>query len=330
MSGEESAATDFAKARRIAELEGLNPGSLEARASVGLKILAVFNIGGVVLAMFPGVAQVSTLFVVTFNLAGGALAVVYLATAFALDRRRPWAVAAVRPLLVVVAVAGTYQIVAWFSDGRIRIPFDVAIAAWALLGPPDARPIPSQARRGVAAVGAALALSAVMVFGQQLFGWGGAADVHQPDLSAAVTVDCGDPAAGPPQRIKLVYDWSWRSAALLPNGADIVVLGWTGDDPQGRPLYLIDTIPNSAAGVYSGLPGFPSTDMATAIGTESEGSFRWAIELGEQRFAPGHIELQLLRRPGEAPAATTSLKVTASYVHLGIWRQDAATVTCAW
>ena len=329
MSGEDSTAIDFAKARRIAELEGLAPGSLEARASIGLKILAVFNIGGVVLAMFPGIGQVSTLFVLTFNVAGGVLAIVYLAVAFGLDRRRPWAVVAVRPLLVVVAVAGIYQIVAWFGDGRIRIPFDVAIAVWALLGRPDARPIAGQARRGVAAVGAAVGLSAVMVFGPQLFGWGGALDVHAPDLAAAVTVDCGDPTAGPPQRITLVYDWSWRSAAVLPNGADIAVLGWTGDDPQGRPLYLIDKIPGSTAGVYSGLAAFPSTDMATAIGNESEGSFRWAIELGEQRFAPGHIELQLVR-PREAPAGPSSLKVTASYVHLGIWRQDAASVTCAW
>ncbi|MBI2780371.1 MAG: hypothetical protein HYX55_01075 [Chloroflexi bacterium] len=329
MSGDDSAASDFARARRIAELEGLNPGSLEARASIGLKILAVMNIGGVVLAMFPGVAQVSTLFVVTFNTAGGLLAVVYLAGAFGLDRRRPWAIAAVRPLLGVIAVAGTLQVLAWFTDGRIRIPFDVAIAGWAFLGPANARPIAGQQARSIAAVGTSAALAAVMVFGPQLFGWGGLVDVHPPDLSAAVTADCGDPAAGPPQHMTLGYDWSWRSAALLPNGADIVVLGWTGADPQGRPLYLIDTIPGSASGVYSGLAGYPSTDMATAIGKESEGSFRWAIELGEQKFAPGHIELQLVR-PREAPAGRSSVKITASYIHLGLWRKDAATVTCSW
>lgn len=329
MSGEGSAATDFAKARRIAELEGLNPGSLEARASIGLKILAAFNIGGVVLAMFPGIAQVSTLFVVTFNIAGALLAVVYLVAAFGLDRHRPWAIAAVRPLLALVAVAGTYQLLVWFGEGKIRVPFDVAIAVWALLGPANARPIARQERRSVSAVGAAMALAAVMAFGPQLFGWGGALDVHEPDISAAVTVDCGDPDAGPPSRITLVYDWSWRSAALLPNGDDIVVLGWTGSDPQGRPLYLIDEIPESGAGVYSGLAGFPSTDMATAIGLESQGSFRWAIDLGEQKFRPGHIELQL-QRSRDVQAGALSVKVTASYVHLGLWRHDESTVTCSW
>ena len=329
MSEEGSATSDFAKARRIAELEGLHPGSLEARASIGLKILAVFNIGGVVLAMFPGVAQVSTLFVVTFNFAGGVLAIVYLATAFALDRRVPWAVAAVRPLLVVIAVAGTLQALAWFTDGRIRIPFDVAIAVWALLGPPNARPIASTQARSVMTVGMSAALAAVMIFGPQLFGWGGLVDVHDPDLTAAVTVNCGAAGAGPPEHMTLVYDWSWRSAAVLPNGADIVVLGWTGADPQGRPLYLIDQIPGSSSGVYSGLAGYPSTDMATEVGKESEGSFRWAIELGEQKFAPGHLELQLVR-PREAPAGSSSVKVTATYVHLGLWRKDAPTVTCSW
>lgn len=92
---------------------------------------------------------------------------------------------------------------------------------------------------------------------------------------------------------------------------------------------IFSEIPDSDAGVYSGLTGYPSTAMADQVAAASQGSFRWAIQLPEQRFAPGHIELQL-RLAREAPSEPTPLTVTASYVHLGMWRHSAGSVTCAW
>ena len=140
------------------ETSGPRSGSLEARASLALKILAAVGVFGVVLAMFPGIVPVSTLYTVMVNGAAAALAAVCVAEALGLDRRRPWAVAAVRPLLVALAASGLCSALVAFGEGRIRVPFEVGLAIWAWLGAPDATPIASQERRSVATVGAAIAL----------------------------------------------------------------------------------------------------------------------------------------------------------------------------
>jgi hypothetical protein len=167
-----------------------------------------------------------------------------------------------------------------------------------------------------------------MVLATPLFGWGGLFDVHQPDLQAALHVECGAPAAGLPPTITVSYDWSWTSTSLLPNQNDIVVIGWSGADAQGRPLYVIDEIPASAAGIYSGLPGYPSTVMANQVGEESDASFRWAIELHERGFKPGGVRLQLRNARGD-PSGPNSVTFAGTYIHLGLWRETTH-VTCSW
>ena len=322
--------TDFETIRRTAfEIEGPREGSLEGRASVALKILAVLGFSGVVLAMFPAKTPVATLLTVAFNIAAAALASILLGVAVGLDRRRPWAAAVARPLLVLLIVFGVATMAVAWSEGLIRIPFDVGLAAWALLGPADVTPVARQERRSVALAGAALLALAVMLSSKQLFSWGGVFDVHEPDLRVALAADCTTAGTSLPGRITLTYEWSWTSTAPLPSGTDIVVIGWTGADALGRPLYVIDSIPDSGTGVYSGRTGYPSTPMADEVARESQGSFRWALPLDEQQFAPGRIEL-LLRLARDAPEGPAPLTITATYVHLGIWRHAAATVTCAW
>ena len=309
--------------------EGPRSGSLEARASLALKILAVLGVFGIVLAMFPGIVPVSTLLTVTVNLAIAGLAVVYVAVAIGLDHRRPWAVAAVRPLLVVIAVASLYSTFVAFGEGRIRIPFDVGLVIWAWLGAPDVTPIARPGRRSVSYVGIAVALTVVVTFGQPLFGWGGLLDVHETDLQASLAADCGTPGAGPPATITLAYDWAWGSGSPLPSGSDIVVVGWTGADAEGHPLYVIAEIPESGPGVNPGIGGYPSAEMAGEVAQESTGSFRWGIDLSQQGLKPGRIELQLMRTR-EIPPGPNPLTITATYIHLGLWRNDAPRVTCSW
>jgi hypothetical protein len=311
------------------EIEGPNSGSAEARASLALKLLAALNIGAVVLAMFPGLQEVAVLFTVAFHFAGALLAVVYLAVAFALDRRRPWAAAAVRPLLVVVAAAGIGQVLIAVSQGRARVPIDVVLSVWALLGTIDIAPIPRLAARSVAAVLSAAVLAGSMLVAPSIFGWGGLLDARQADIVGAVTADCQ--AAGPelPATVTIEYDWSWRSSAPMPSGIDIAVLGWSGADSAGRPLYVVDEIPASSDGLYSGLPGYPSTAMADQVAKESPGSYRFAVALPERQYKPGHIELRLRLARTDA-VNPEPLRVTATYIHLGLWRQDPPAVTCSW
>lgn len=324
--------TDFATVRRaVFEIEGPEPNSLEGRASLAFKLLAVFGYGGVVLAMFPGATPVASFLTLAFNIAAFLLATLLLAVGLGLEKRRPWAMAAARPLLVLVVLAGLATLAIAWSEQRIRVPFDVALAGWALLGPADVKPIARlQARSAGLALGAALLMGS-MLASPQLFSWGGVFDVQKTNLQATLAADCGTPGAGLPDRITLRYDWSWNSSAPMPSGTDIVVLGWTAADSAGHPLYVIDKIPDSGAGVFSGLNGYPSTQMADQIAHESQGSFRWAMPLDQQHLAPGHIELHLRRSDAAAVEAQPQpLTVTASYIHLGIWRQDPPRVTCSW
>lgn len=330
MSGEAENLSEFATVvRREAEVERPSAGSLEARASLALKLLAGINVAGVLLAMFSPLVPVSNLLTVTFSSVAAVLAALYLVEARALDRRRPWAVAAVRPLLILLAVSGASAVVIALSGGTTRVPFDGLLAVWAWLGAPDPSLIAGRVRRAAVLAGAAGALLASMVLAKPLFGWGGLFDVHEPDLAASIQAECGTPGDGPPLTITVSYDWSWKSTSPFPNQTDVVVIGWSGADAQGRPLYLIDEIPDSAAGIHSGLTGYPSTAMADQVAAESDASFRWAIELDERGFEPGGVRLQLMR-PREDPPGPNSVTFTASYVHLGLWRHDAPRVTCSW
>lgn len=326
--------TDFATLDRTALVEGPSEGSREARGSLALKALAALNMAGVVLALFSPKTPVATLIVLLFNVGAAFLALVYFAVAIGLDRNRSWAIAALRPLLILVAAVGCCTLVAGFAGGRIRIPFDVAIALWALLAPTDVKPFPKLSPRSVGLVAATVPLFSLMLFAEPLGGWGGALDVHQPDLQASLQVDCPAPGSGSagsslPATIALRYDWSWGSATMLPSGTDIVVLGWSGADAGGHPLYVVKDIPAAGGGVYAGLTGYPSTEMADVIARESGGSFRWAIPLDEQQLAPGRIDLTL-RLARDAPQGPQPLVVTATYIHDGIWRADAPKITCSW
>ena len=305
--------------------------ALEGRASLGLKALALLNGFGIALALFPAAVPAARLWTVSFNVASTLLVVLFLAEARGLDRWRPWAVAVVRPLLLVIAVAGAYQFIVTLLGGRMRIPFDVAIAIWALLGKPESESMPGLTPRSLFAVAGAAGLSAVMLFSQPLFDWGGVLDVRADALKTSMAVDCGaaDPNGVVPSVVTITYDWSWTRSSPLPDGLDEIVLGWDGDDDQHRPLYLIGPTPDTTNGIHSGRFGYPSREMAEAVAAESRGTWHWGLELAERDHAPGHLVVTL-ERAQDAPANPQPLSIRASYVHLGVWRQDVAPLTCQW
>jgi hypothetical protein len=311
------------------EMEPLRSGSLEARASTALKILAAINVAGMVFALFPPPLPQSFLRELTFNVAAGALAALEIIVARALDRRRPWAVAIVRPLLVVLIAAGVGAMLVGAQAGVIRLPFEAAIAIWPLLGPRDTTLAGRTDRRGALVVSGALLLVVAMLARQPLFGWGGLLDARQSDLTTSMKADCGPADAGLPPAITVTYDWSWARRSPLPSGLDIVVLGWTGTDADGHQLYYYDTTPPTGPGIYSGRRAYPSIDMATQVSKASPASWSWGVELGEQGMQPGRIELQM-RRAREAPPNPEPMVFTASYVHLGLWHSDPVSVTCSW
>jgi hypothetical protein len=311
------------------DVGGPRPGSLESRASLALKILAGINAAGIVLATIPGAIPTSALQAFAFNVASAALAVLYVLVARALDRRQRWAVSAIRPLLLLLLVWGAYTFVTALVAGAFRIPFTTLAASWALLGPADRRPLPRLSDRGGAVLVATVALIAMVLVGEPVFGWGGLFDVHERDLSASLAVDCGTPGAGLPERIAIVYEWSWSSTTLLANADDEVVIGWNGDDAEGHPLYVLGDTPEVGDGIHLGSLRGVSAAMANDAAGTWRGSLRWGINLGSRGIRPGRIELVLMRPP-EQPPEPQPLTVGASYIHVGVWRNEASAVTCSW
>jgi hypothetical protein len=311
------------------EIEGPEMGSLEWRASLALKILAGVNGAGILLAFFPGAIPSSQLETIAFHIAYGGLAVLYVVVALALDRRQPWAVAVIRPFLVVLLIWGAYIFVTAVAAGAIRIPFTALAAGWALFGPADRRPLPRLSFRGAGLLVASAALIAMVFAGKPVFGWGGILDVHERHLSASVTVDCGTPSATLPERITIAYTWSWSRGTLFSNEDDAVVIGWNGDDKEGHPLYVFDDTPEPGDGIGYGTPAGVSATMTEEVQGQWDGSLRWVIDLNDRGIRPGRVELVLMRA-AEQPPAPEPLTVGASYIHLGLWRSDASEVTCSW
>jgi hypothetical protein len=311
------------------EVEGPRPGSLEWRASLALKILAGINAFGIILALIPGAIPSSELQTVAFHAASGALAVLYVVVARALDRRQRWAVSAIRPLLLLLLVWGAYTFVTALTAGSLRIPFTALATGWALLGRADRGPLPGPSVRGAAVLVASAALIGMSLAGPPVFGWGGALDVHERDLSASLVVDCGTPGAALPDRIAITYTWSWSANTLFANEDDAVVIGWNGDDVEGRPLYVLGDTPEAGNGIELGIVSGVSSKMQHEAEGRWRGSSHWVIELSVRGIRAGRVELVLMRAR-QQPPKPEPLTLGASYIHVGVWRNDASEVTCSW
>jgi hypothetical protein len=68
--------------------------------------------------------------------------------------------------------------------------------------------------------------------------------------------------------------------------------------------------------------------MAKEVSAESEGKYRWAVELTRQQLASGRVDLDLRFARDEVPESAT-LVLKATYIHLGQWRHTTS-LTCTW
>jgi hypothetical protein len=278
---------------------------------------------------------VALLPIITFNTAAFILAIVYLLIARGLWRLETWAIAAARPVLVLIIVEDLAAVAMSLLDGRFRLPLATVVAGWALLGGATVRPIPWPRRFAALVLVLVTPLLVSQLLSTPVFGWGGSLDVQQSDLAASAMASCG-PAGGnagtapgePPATIHVTYDWSWRKGTPAPSGLDIVVIGWTGDDAEGRPLYLLGKSLPTQRGVYDGRHEYPSLEMGNALAAASKGSWQWGIELDEQELRPGRIEVDLTRARDPSPGLQP-LRLMLSYVHLGLWHVDVP-LTCEW
>ncbi|HJP88426.1 MAG TPA: hypothetical protein VJ850_05265 [Candidatus Limnocylindrales bacterium] len=312
------------------------PGFFEHRAVLAFRALAVIYLFGIVLAFFHEPGTLSLLLIVGYNGAAFLLVITYLVLARSLRILQPWAVAVARPVLVLIVLQDAASFVVGVLAGHIRgLPVAAVIAAWALLGPAGVRPIPRPRVLSVLAFLLALPLLATLLFAKPVFDWGGALDVQPADLAAHVSASCERPAGSPSTttgsptaRVHVTYDWAWSRSSPVPNGLDIVVIGWTGNDVEGRPIYFIGPTLPTEPGIYDGRRRFPSLELGNVVAAQSQASWQWGVELDEHGFTPGRIELDLDRGRNPVPGARP-LRIVVSYVHLGQWHADTV-VTCSW
>src|SRR5688572_22063234 len=310
--------------------EGLVPIELPdsvRRASLTLKILAVIYVLGIIFAGLPGAVPTSLLETVVFNIFAAALAVVFVVVALALDRRQAWAMSTIRLLLALLVVWGAYMFVSLLLADKVRIPTTMLVAGFGLFMPADDWPPMRLSVRGGAVLVTIAALLGLQTASPALFGWGGYFDVHQNDLHATLVVECG--TAGPPEELVVAYEWSWSRTTLLANDEDQVVIGWNGDGVDGRPMYVAIDLPDQSDGVYLGVSSGASGPMASQVAASWRGVFMMRLDLHKLEVRPGRIEAVLVRTAAQ-PAQEQSLTLGASYIHAGVWRNDAPTVTCTW
>jgi hypothetical protein len=298
------------------------------RASLALKILAVIYVLGIIFAGLPGSVPTSLFETVAFNVFALGLAVIFLVVALALDRAQSWAVGIIRPLLVALVVWAAFTFVSLLLAGKVRIPTTLIVAGIALFLPADGWPQIRLSLRGGCVLVMVAALLGLQTATPALFGWGGQFDVHERDLHARLVVDCGT-GDTPPERLAIAYEWSWSSDTLLPNDEDQVVIGWNGDGTNGRPLYVAIELPEQSDGVYLGISSGASGPMAGQVKDTWRGVFLMRLDLHKLEVRPGRIEA-VLKRTAAAPAQGQTVTFGATYVHSGVWRSDAPTVTCTW
>jgi len=326
--------------RVLLATEGPEAGSLEDRAARTFRVMAVVGVAGIILSLLPDSFPNSALLTVAFNWAAALSSVLFFVEARAIGEGRPWAIAASRPLLILLGAWSAYAAVEGFLGGVIRLPFELVLVAWAFRGGPGfagraadvssgsgGRVSPFE-RRSLAVIGAAALLLGTMAFGYLVFGWGGLLDVDQEDLIGSLRVDCGDPAAGVPEHLSVAYDWSWSRAAPLPNEVDTVVLGWSGDDAEGRPLYVFGEKEEDGSAIRPGQRGKLGGELVSEVRAMSNGGFQWAVDLNRRGYQPGGVTLVLMR--AREVTGPVSLTVKAAYVHLGQWHAETAPVTCTW
>jgi hypothetical protein len=281
---------------------GRRPPTREDRAAIALMLLATF-VAVIWLIVATGARPALPVLFLVAMVQPQMLLVLCVIAAWGLRQRRPWAVAACTPILVILLVAGLVSFVVALLQARLEIPLEAVLAWWALRAAPEARSEPRRAGAGAwLMVGGLLLVNLLPLLTPVALTPGGPLVVSESDLDASMTVDCGPTTNASPESIVVTYSWSWRRAELVAGGTDEVVVSWFGSGDAGSYTYSL-----AATELGQGL------SEANRV-LDPAASILVAVDMATNRFQPGQLRLTL-ERGVDLASPHGSIELRSRYAH---------------
>lgn len=309
------------------EPTGRSRATREGRAAIAFLVLATFVAVIWAIVAIGARPVLPVLFLLTM-VEPLILLVILVVAAWGLNSRRPWAVAACTPMLVILLVAGLVSFVVAVLQARLQIPLGAVVAWWALRAPPEPRPEPVRAGMVGSLLVAGLLLVSLLPLATPIaLAPGGPLIVSGSDLDTSMTLDCGPTANAGPETIIVTYRWSWRRAELVAGGTDQVVVSWFANGYAGPDSYTLTE-------TDFGQPGLSEANRVLA----GQAGVVVAVDMATNRFEPGRLGLTL-HRELDLDSPHGSIELRARYAHgptdiydpasVSLWDRDGE-ARCEW
>jgi len=254
------------------------------------------------------------------------LMLVMFAAAFGLAQRAVWAIAAMTPLLYLLAVSGVISFVLALTRSTFEIPLGLILAIWALRAP-QARATGSVGAGAAAVVAVAVTAALWVLPAEVLLLPGGPLIVDETALQPSLGVTCAPPQGNEPARIHVGYDWRWLRSEPLASGQDFIEIEAFPDGPEdgfavGFAIEQSDPLPagiwQEDIAIFGPLGMTYGVDLATTgFGPEAVG---FAL-IGPTAFVgPGVVHVKASYRHGPESAGN---------VRSALWTVETS-ADCAW
>jgi hypothetical protein len=271
----------------------------KAFLTIGVFVAAVLLIVGTNAAGFTALQRTVSLVPAAFE------AVAPFVMLYGVAGRRPWALAALTPVLWILIVEGIVSSIVALGHSNLQIPIGTLLGIWVLRAPPEHRSTgAAPARFSIASlVIVVLFLAGPIgpVAGNAFLRAGGF--LNRPaDLETSLTIDCGPGAGSPPETISLTYHWSWRRTEPFATGSDRVSIRWLDEADSGVIGYELDQPDLSGSGAYEANVDDPQTTIV------------FGTDLAKSQAQPQDIRLVFRRVIPDQPGSG-GFEVRSRYLH---------------
>ncbi len=294
----------MASERRHRTVEDAPP-TREYRAALTFLTTAAFAAVAALAALIGWLVPPAAQFLAV--LGSTATAVALLVGSIGLATGRPWATAAMTPILWILIVAHAISFLRALDRGALEIPITGLLALWSLAAAPRrTSAAPRHTATSAVLVGAIAVTAAWPAVTDLALRPGGPLIVPAEALVPNLRVDGACQAVGgpgaPPESAEIVFGWSWTREPL-PAGFDAIVIEWFTQRGDGLSGYGL-------AGTSAGSRGIWEANRWTG---DNPGVIL-GVDLGIERDEPAAVRVSL-SRPHAAPTQHGSIEVYARYLH---------------